>query len=161
MNTAFLTKLASAETKVVTKGGAGSRSSSHIGDAYINKQGRLFGVSNKHNTYYDIENGTVEGTIFIKVRLAKQVGTDKQTGKPTYGKTALQTSAPSTGTPFITVTKLCKELFGKNEEDWARDFQFQGDQDGFAYYTLMETVEATESDKKETKKETSKPTAKK
>lgn len=158
MNTAFLTKLATAETKVVTKGGAGSRTSSHVGDAYVNKQGRLFGISTKHNEYFEIENGEIDGTPFIKVRPAQSNGTDPKTKKPTYPKTAFKTSDVSTGTPFITISKLCVELFGKDKENWARDFEKQGDQDGYTFYTLMETVKATESEKKETVKETSKKT---
>lgn len=158
MNTAFLTKLATAETKLVTKGGAGSRTSSHVGDAYINKQGRLFGISNKHNEYFEIENGEIDGTAFIKVRPAQPNGTDKKTNKPTYAKTAFKTSDVSTGTPFITISKLCRELFGDDKENWARDFEKQGDQDGYTFYTLMDTVEETDKEKKETVKETSKKT---
>lgn len=164
MNTAFLTKLASAETKVTTKGGTGSRTSAHEGDVYINKQGRMFGLSEKHGVNFDIENGEVDGVKFIKVRLAQSNGKDKN-GKPTYAKTCFKTSAESTGTPFITVSKLCRELFGDDKENWAREFQKQGDQDGYTYYTLMETsstkvetVKKTESDKKENVKETKKST---
>lgn len=150
MNTAFLTKLASAETKVVTKGGAGSRTSSHEGDIYINKQGRLFGISNKHNERWDIENGEVDGVKFIKVRLSQPTGTDEK-GKKTWAKTSFKTSAESTGTPFITITKLCKDLFGKDKELWDNEFQKQGEQDGYIFYTLMERVEKPAKEKKEDK----------
>lgn len=159
MNTAFLTKLATAETKVLTKGGTGSRTSSHGGDAYTNKQGRMFGISEKHSTHFDIETGeTEDGIKFIRVRLSEPNGTDEK-GKDTFAKTAFSTSAESTGTPFITVTKLCRQLFGDNKDDWAREFEKQGEQDGWIYYTLMETAEVTESKTvKETKKETAKKT---
>lgn len=154
MNTAFLTKLASAETKVTTKGGTGLRTSAHEGDIYVNKQGRMFGLSEKHGVNFDIENGEIDGVKFIKVRLAEPNGTDKN-GKPTYAKTCFRTSAESTGTPFITVSKLCRELFGDDKDNWAREFQKQGDQDGYTFYTLMETAsktaKKTESDKKDKK----------
>lgn len=158
MNSAFLTKLATAETKVVTKGGTGSRTSAHSGDIYINKQGRMFGLSEKHNTNFDIENGEIDGVKFIKVRLAEPNGTDKNTGKPTYAKTCFKTSAESTGTPFVTVSKLCKELFGDDKELWAREFEKQGEQDGYSFYTLMETEKKSDKEQKETVKETKKST---
>lgn len=157
MNSAFLTKLATAETKVVTKGGTGSRTSAHEGDIYINKQGRMFGLSEKHNTNFDIENGEIDGVKFIKVRLAKPNGTDKN-GKPTYAKTCFKTSAESTGTPFVTISKLCKELFGDDKENWAHEFEKQGDQDGYSFYTLMETAKKSDKEQKETVKETKKST---
>lgn len=154
MNTNFLTKLASAETVVLTKGGTGSRTSSHEGDAYINKQGRMFGISIKHNEHFDIEHGEIDGIKFIRVRVAEPNGQDEKTKKPTYAKTVFQTSAESTGTPFITVTKLCRELFGDDKEQWAREFQKQGEQDGYTYYTLMETAKATDKEQKSTEKKT-------
>lgn len=157
MNNAFLTKLAQTSTEAVTKGGTGSRTSAHDGDAYTNKQGRIFGLSDKHNAYFDIEKGVLEdGTYFIKVKAATSNGTDKKTGKPTYPKTSFKTSDVSTGTPFITVTKLCKELFGKDKENWARDFQKQGEQDGYTFYTVMELKEETSDNAKADKKDTKK-----
>lgn len=157
MSNAFLTKLATVETKTVTKGGTGTRTSAHEGDAYINKQGRLFGISEKHNVHFDIESGELDGTPFIKVRTAKQNGTDEK-GKPTYAKTAFKTSDVSTGTPFITISKLCREIFGDDKENWHGEFQKQGQDGGWTYYTLMETkadtAEKTESDNKKDAKAT-------
>lgn len=156
MNTAFLTKLAQADYKPVTKGGTGSRKGSHNGDLYINKQGRMFGLSTKHSTHYEIENSEIDGVVTLRVRLAKPNGKDAKTGKDTYAKTAFSTSAESTGTPFVTVTKLCRELFGDDKENWARDFEKQGDADGYTYYTLIDKDEVVKSDKKEDKKDASK-----
>lgn len=152
MNNSFLTKLAQADTKLVTKGGAGSRKSIHSGDAYINKQGRMFGISSEHSKYFDIENGEIDGTVFIKVRESQPTGTDKQTKKPTFAKTAFSTSAESTGTAFITVTKLCRELFGDNKDEWEREFEKQGEQDGYTFYTLVDKVAEPKADDKSDKK---------
>ena len=146
----FLTKLAQADTKTVEKGSTGVRTGSHAGDVYTNKQGRMFGLSSKHNAYLDIELGQVDGVAFIKVTPAQSNGKDEK-GKPTYPKTAFKTSEESTGTAFVTVSKLCRELFGDNKEDWARDFKKQGSDNGSDYYTLIEKTEET---KVETKSET-------
>lgn len=157
MSNSFLTKLATAETKAVTKGGTGVRTSAHSGEAYTNKSGRMFGLSDKHNFVLEIELGEQDGTAFIKVKPATPLTTDKN-GKAVYpkdyAKNAFKTSETSTGTPFVTITKLCQELFGKDKENWARDFQKQGELDGYTYYTLMEQVEIKVEDKKETEKKT-------
>lgn len=162
MSNAFLTKLATAETKAVTKGGTGVRSSAHDGEAYTNKSGRMFGLSDKHNVVLEIERGEQDGTAFIKVKPATPITTDKN-GKAVYpkdyAKNAFKTSETSTGTPFVTITKLCKELFGDNKDDWARDFQKQGEVDGYTYYTLMELKTVNDKEEEtETKQKTSKKT---
>lgn len=153
MSNAFLTKLATAETKAVTKGGTGVRTSAHSGEAYTNKSGRMFGLSDKHNFVLEIELGEQDGTSFIKVRPAEPLTKDEN-GKAVYpkdyAKNAFKTSETSTGTPFVTITKLCQELFGKDKANWARDFQKQGELDGYTYYTLMDVVETKSKDNKKT-----------
>lgn len=159
MSNAFLTKLATAETKAVTKGGTGVRTSAHSGEAYTNKSGRMFGLSDKHNFVLEIELGEQDGTSFIKVRPAEPLTTDEN-GKANYpkdyAKNAFKTSEVSTGTPFVTITKLCQELFGKDKKNWARDFQKQGELDGYTYYTLMDVVETKSEDNKKTDKKPAK-----
>lgn len=161
MSESFLTKLATAETTVLAKGGTGSRTGAHPGDAYINKEGRLFGISNTFDKHFNIEIGETEGTTFIKVKEATPTGTDKK-GKPTFDKTALKTSTNSTKMPFISVTKLCKQLFGDNRDDWNAEFNKVGEQDGYTYYALMDeekdeksTASEQKSDEEKDEKSTS------
>lgn len=156
MSESFLTKLATASTEVLQKGGTGSKTSIHAGDAYVNKQGRIYGLSEKHNAYFDIEVGSADGTPFIKVKPSDATGTDSK-GKKTYSKTAFKTSAESTGTAFITITKLCKQLFGTDKDNWHGEFNKVGEQDGYTFYALMdeaETAKSTKTDKAETVKKT-------
>lgn len=139
----FFELVKDAQTTVVKRCGGG-KTSSHA-SAYINAQGRLFGATDKYDTHYDIERGTLEdGTVFIKMTEAKPTVDSK--GKESYGK-ALKSSVKSTGAPFITVTKLCKDLFGDRDENgsnWEHDFEDQGEQDGAHYFTLVSEVKETE-----------------
>lgn len=142
INSNFLTKLAQADTKSLTKNRSGVRTGSHAGDIYTNSQGRMFGVTAEHDVYYDIEYGIIDETPFVKVRPSTP-SKDKD-GKEVYDdKYQFKTSTKATGTAFITVTKLCKELFGDDKKNWARDFEKQGEQDGYTFYTLLPVAEKT------------------
>lgn len=162
INNTFLTKLAKADTEVLTKNRSGFRTGTHTGDVYINRQGRLFGITAEHDAWYDIEHGVIDNTPFIKVRPAQPTGKDSN-GKDKYDETKqFKTSTKDTGTAFITVTKLCKVLFGKDKNDWARDFEKQGEQDGYTYYTLLPVAEKTVAKTEaKTAKKTENKTAKK
>lgn len=149
--TAFFTMLTKAETSNVTKGRTGVRTSSHEGDIYINRQGRLFGLTTAFDEWYDIEKGQLDnGVYFLKIRKSTPTGTDKK-NKPTYAKTAFKTSAKTTNMPFITVTKLCRELFGDDKDNWGGEFESQGEDAGWTYYTLMETEVKKVEDKADAK----------
>lgn len=137
MATNFLEKLATIKTEVAPKGNRGGFTSRHDGDIYINSQGRLFGITDKHDAYYDIETGLLDDAIIIKVKPSTPTGKDKK-GKNTYNKKAFKSSARSTGTPFMNVVTLCNKLFGKDKEQWARDFKLEGEQDGYTYYSIID-----------------------
>ena len=149
-NAQFLTMLEEAETKALTK------AKEKDIDAYVNRQQRLFGVSKKHGAKFDIESGAFNDEDGNEVKFFKIK--ESKDGKFT-------TSAASTGTPFITVTKLMKEFFGETETEWKELYATFTKVDkpinGYTYYVLKEVVrkEADEkADKKAEKTSTKKST---
>lgn len=146
-NVNFLEQVKNAKVTVVKRGGGG-RTGSHA-SAYISKQGRLFNATDEHDTYFDVKRGELEdGTVFISLTKAEPVIVKDKDGieHEEYGK-ALKSSTKATGAPFITVTRLCKELFGDDKENWEADFEDQGvDENGTQYYTLVKTEKENAKD---------------
>ena len=144
----FLTMLTKVETEVLKKATTGTikNKAEKNYDAFVNKQGRLFGVCDKHDVKFDIETGVFnnkdEKGNDVEVKFFKIKKNDK-------GK--FKTSAATTGTPFITITKLCKKFFGDDNNEWYSTFVKAADVNGWTYYVLNETGLKNGDDKEEEK----------
>ena len=104
------------------------------GDVHIIKTGRLFGVTEKNDDYLMIEASVLKtGQKIISVKVSDP-----------NDKSALKSSAPSTGAPFVNVQKLCRMWFGDNQDNWKRDLKLLETVDGIDYYEITETNDAGE-----------------
>lgn len=97
-------------------------------NAYISKQGRLFGVTEKYDKYFVVKVAVLNSK--------RRVIAVKETrdGDPE----ALKSSTSSTGKPFINVGKLCERWFGEDVEMWVRDLKFLGAAERTDYYEVVE-----------------------
>lgn len=93
-------------------------------------------MTEEHDVYYEIKYPSrYEGEAFMKIRPTTLRFDDEKFHVNTLIR---KTSTKSTGKAFINVQPLCKELFGPNQEDWARDFKKQGEtEDGFTLYRVI------------------------
>lgn len=148
-NAQFLTMLEEAETKALTKASKGVRQAKEKDiDAYVNRQQRLFGISKKHGAKFDIECGAFNDEDGKEVKFFKIK--ENKDGK-------FVTSAASTGTPFITVTKLMNEFFGETETEWKKLYATFTKVDkpinGYTYYILKEVIRKEADEKADNKAE--------
>ena len=99
------------------------------GDAHIIKTGRLFGVAHENDEFLTIEASDLEktGQKLIAVSAANP-----------GDKTAFKSSAPSTGTPFVNIQKLCKKWFGEDQENWKKTLKLIDIVDDVRYYEIVE-----------------------
>lgn len=95
---------------------------------YINRSGRLFGVTKKHDDFLMIKASTS--------RNGRKLLSVKAVAKGVDG--AVKSSAISTGMPFINSQKLCQFWFGDNQDNWKKDLKLLETVDGVDYYEVVE-----------------------
>ena len=121
-----LSELFENSKKINIKDCAQSRNN-HISNAYINKQGRLFGVTLENDDYLIIKIADINNRKIIAVEEASW---------DTPG--AIKSSTYSTGKPFINMQGACRRWYGEDQEKWKHDLRFlerTGEKD---YYEVIE-----------------------
>lgn len=110
-----------------------TRASRARDDAYFNKTGRLFGVTDEHDKYLLITASVLGGT--RKVLLVADA--DKDT------PLAVKSSTYSTGKPFINAQKLCVKWFGDNKANWDKRLRLIASTTEGDFYEVIEDRPAT------------------